>query len=521
MLSPTLPPWVEEALPKRILSPTLPEIFNGIEDEGDISEQSLSDGWNGADAGRPRGVAVRKTAGVTKQASKVSDGSAKTEAKRKSLIVTLRYTPGRRPGSRMSRKESDKRAPIKQNSESRPESRTDSRNASKAESRTDVKAESKTESKTQTQSESKPSRSEPKYEPKREDKDSKKDTRAESKQDGKKTPDARLKREDNADGSARRQTDDRPQAKRSAKDDLPRPARVSRSYSSSSSDSDSPLARQATPARNKTSPRGKQKTPVVSGTSSGISTAKDKDKDDKDLQQRDANSQILKKKMMRWQDLARSKKHEADAARRRQDERTASVLSLDSLCSFIVAFDYEDRAEQMLRRGPQHRLWSTLIPYMTQMIKTFEEHRYTALAGLCYQLRALTQQRIAQSYQHVLQRAAKRAEGDDDGQIAAVVAKMAHAQDSATADFRKGFELLPLGTLEKDFAKTWASRAPKPLAKVTQEGGYRPMTDAYYVPLHTFSTLQQGAALAFHMAKEWADAHKVECEWALARGIAN
>jgi hypothetical protein len=174
-------------------------------------------------------------------------------------------------------------------------------------------------------------------------------------------------------------------------------------------------------------------------------------------------------------------------------------------------------------------LWSTIIPYITQVIKTFEEQKFAALAGLCYQIRALTQQRIAHSYQYALQRIAKSIDGEDkdsaadhkklNSEMATLVGKLTHAQDAATSDFRKGFEYLSLDSLQKEFSNTWAGRSPVPLGKTAHEGGYRPMTDPYYVPLHRFSTLQHAAALGYRIANEWAEAHNVKCEWALVKGL--
>lgn len=225
---------------------------------------------------------------------------------------------------------------------------------------------------------------------------------------------------------------------------------------------------------------------------------------------------LLRGKMHNWIDIAREKKHEGDAAGEKNMRELAQVISLDSLFAFVVGFDYEDRGEIMMKRDPSATSWLTLVPYIGRMIKLFELQKNTDFIGAAYQMRALIHLRIASCYHAELQ---KHIRNSNDSAIRNVASKYMASNDAAIADFKKGCEELNLDTIREKYPVTWSRRSATPQPASRREGGYRPLDDPYWLPLHIFSSMQEATAFTYSLTKEWADNNGVECDWALIKGL--
>lgn len=232
-------------------------------------------------------------------------------------------------------------------------------------------------------------------------------------------------------------------------------------------------------------------------------------------EQRQSNYQLLIKKSRRWSYLARNQKHKADEYSHK-DPLLACVVAMDALLSYVVAFDYEDRAEHAVLQPKHLRSWITLIPYMDWVINIMRSKDCRELIGLCYQIRALIHLKMYNTYQEQI---TKYNAGDSHKELEDVTSNMIKANEASVKDFKIGMRELPLDTIERRFPKTWKTktRTIQPVSK--HEGGFRPMEDPFYLPLHIFSSLQEAAALGYSLTKEWADQNKVECDWALVRGL--
>lgn len=235
-------------------------------------------------------------------------------------------------------------------------------------------------------------------------------------------------------------------------------------------------------------------------------------------EQREGHNQLLMLKMTKWAQLARKRKHESDKYSKTKP-LVAGVVAMDALLVYIVAFDYEDRAEQVMRRPKHTRSWSTLIPYIGWLIGLLEEGDCRHLIGLCYQIRALIHLRMHTSLSEQINKLIEKEEGRKFSDLAELTTKLMKSQESSVLDFKRGVRDLGIDKLELTFPKTWKQRdrSVQPLSK--HEGGYRPLEDPYYLPLHSFSSLQEAAALGYAITKEWADKNDIECDWALARGL--
>lgn len=299
--------------------------------------------------------------------------------------------------------------------------------------------------------------------------------------------------------------------------------RVSREYSSSSSDNEEPPSR----------PKSKQ--PPADVTLSPVASTKKKDSkiSGNSLSSADEKSvRLLHVKLNKWMSIAKSKKHEADQASLNGDLKLAAAISLDCVFSFIVGFDYEDRADMILRGLQKPRSFFTLVPYMSQLVKSLEHANCTQLIGLCYQIRAVIYLRIAHSYSQAMKRLQQSGEthisfdrlkpGENDSDkretLSTLSSKYISMLEASQNDFKRGFKALPLEEVEQHFPKTWSKRS-KQILETKHDGGLRPAEDLFYLPLHCFSTLQEAAAFGHCLTKEWAELNNVQCEWALVKGF--
>lgn len=254
-------------------------------------------------------------------------------------------------------------------------------------------------------------------------------------------------------------------------------------------------------------------------------------------EQREQYYRLLRTKMHKWINLAREQKHAADRAVQESDLNLAATLNMDSVICFVVGFDYEDRADSMLKKDPTPNSWATLVQHITRLVVMFEENKFSALAGVCCQIRALIHMRMINCYRKVIKHRIKTLSSNDiekdlgggqkndkissaaSSDIQSQTLKLIAAQESSSADFMRGLELLDMDTLRTDFPNAWKRRTKSPHPVSKREGGYRPMENEYYLPLHMFSSLQEAAAFGYSIAKEWADNNDITIEWALERGL--
>lgn len=235
-------------------------------------------------------------------------------------------------------------------------------------------------------------------------------------------------------------------------------------------------------------------------------------------EQRESNNKLLMLKMSKWAALARKQKHESDKYSQAKPLQ-AGIIAIDALLAYIVAFDYEDRASQVLRRPRHTKSWATLVPYIGWLIGLLEEGDCRYLIGLCYQIRALIHLRMATSYKEQINAVVGDTDSRDFEKLTELTASLIKCNESSVLDFKRGMRDLGNDVVESMFPTTWANRSHtvQPVSK--HEGGYRPLVDPYYLPLHSFSTLQEAAALGYAISKEWADNNDIACDWALARGL--
>lgn len=344
--------------------------------------------------------------------------------------------------------------------------------------------------------------------------------------------------------------------------------RISSSYSSSSSDSEDggmsnkPLATAAKQqqqkkqnnASNTTNNSKSQKMATASPKTSNGNSNNTPKLHDIEPDQREKYSKWYRNKMHGWMTVAKEKKHEADHAQSDGEPKRAAAISLDSVLSFVVAFDYEDRADIVMKSILRPNSWYTLVPYMSQMIKVFDKTSYKQLMGLCYQIRALIYLRIAQSYAQAIKRMQQTNQSsftfdhsnqlqkspehkntntpdttnnNDDNKkppssdsLSSLTQKYISMQEASQHDFKRGFQLLSFDILKQEFPKTWSNKLRSSQPQIKQQHEYfSPTEDYFYLPLHTFSTLQEAAAFGYQVTKEWSDKQNVTCEWALVKGL--
>lgn len=487
MLSPTLPPWAEDMLPQKMLSPTLPSLFDGSEIEDSLSLNSLKKDKSNTSSSvaQPLPSRTKKSRVLdtkSTETSKFNTSTGSTSSKSKAKSYSNSSSIGSGPAS----------LPLKPGTVKKSLIVKLQLNKTKLEKLTSA-------------SEQKVKINSPVGLGINNNNDS--------------TSPIRQSR-----GIFRQLDDKRGEAAESKQKKI----KVTRSYSSSSESEDEPLSKRilggdgglisksSNIMTNGTSKADLNKNLLVSPTNSLY-------KDKISTEQREKYYRLLRSKMRNWIDLARQRKHDSDNATKLGKDLTAVTISMDSLFAFIVGFDYEDRAELMIKKDPHFNSWATLVPYTTRLIRIFENHNIKELKGLTYCIRALIHMRIGSvahgSLQKVL-RSIKEVTNLEElkklyKELESSSSKYVASQESAISDFRRGCFDLTIDSIEKKFPKTWKGRDTAYNSIRKHDGGYRPTEDPYCVPLQVFSSLQDGCALGYAIVKEWAVDNNIDSKWAI------
>lgn len=229
---------------------------------------------------------------------------------------------------------------------------------------------------------------------------------------------------------------------------------------------------------------------------------------------------LLRKKMRTWLDLARAKKHMSDAKYQNEEFGLASAAAMDSLLCYIIAFNYEERADRLMNRELQDKSWGSLVNFINRVNFLLEAAKQPHLVSCCYLMRALIQVRVGLVLGAQIKSRARDNESDS-GETPAEKAEKAESlalslfrtQEGFTSDFRRANRGLPLSQISQSFPKSYARRS-KTATPVVHDGGYRPWSDEYALPLHVYSSLQEAAALGWNMTDEWIRMDGLKYDWA-------
>lgn len=111
-----------------------------------------------------------------------------------------------------------------------------------------------------------------------------------------------------------------------------------------------------------------------------------------------------------------------------------------------------------------------------------------------------------------------------------ITSKYFKSQAEVITEFKKGFKELPIESVRLYYPNTWASRNEEDTSvtdgnvkrknhlRGKNDRGFRPMEDQYILPLHIYSTLQEAAAFAYRILREWCHRQELEYESILSEG---
>lgn len=245
-------------------------------------------------------------------------------------------------------------------------------------------------------------------------------------------------------------------------------------------------------------------------------------------EQRNSAYQTLMNKANLWKNRAREKKHRADQYHKKQEVQQAAVYAFDSLLGYIVAFDYQDKADLYKRKVRQNQDWLTLVPFIGWIVSALEESDARTMIGMCYQVRALIHLRVGQCYldliKKILAATSPGSKNSDSSNasthyrdLATLTSKYMKEQNEATQAFKRGMRDLSIETIRLQFPDTWKARDNNIVPPEQQSRGFRPMEDSFYLPLHMFSSIQEAAALGFRIVTEWSKLNNIKYESVLAQ----
>ncbi|CAN6604910.1 hypothetical protein TRVA0_002S04852 [Trichomonascus vanleenenianus] len=531
MLSPTLPAWVDEMvpegevpnIPQRMLSPTLPPMFDSLGSDLEIESlitkrKDAPKKANGAASLPPKPIKRKPSVMVVLLIPKRIKSRVRElmsgEERGRTGPVGLGITNGsdRRDSGRSAKREESKKRSINWSYSSSSEDEGDSRRKKSSRPMEGKKAPPSSMPNTPTTLSGEKKRAEKKPE--------------NDKRVGlKKPPSDSAKRPDD-----KRAADDKRSTNKRTGDESKRPINHSSSESKipsgdkrrsgmEKSGSDSSIKRSS---KNDSSPVKRSEKPASSSGSTPQTPTLDSD-------QREKYYKLLRSKMHGWVVVAQDKKHEADKATMSSQHNLSAAVLMDSTVAFLIGFDYEDKADMMIRGHLQPKSWSTLLPYLGRLAKMFEKQNCRHMVGLTFQLRAIVHLKIASIHQTKLRRLMSQNEHNhnhhhhhhhqqdekSDEDIPKLTSLYMAMHDGALQDFKRGATELPLEAIEKEYPKTWAHRSRTIQPAPKHEGGLRPNEDPYCLPVHTYTSIREAAAFGYTMMKEWAEKNNIKCEWSL------
>ncbi|CDK24301.1 unnamed protein product [Kuraishia capsulata CBS 1993] len=229
---------------------------------------------------------------------------------------------------------------------------------------------------------------------------------------------------------------------------------------------------------------------------------------------------ILSRKKIHWSNIARRKKHEADAYRKSNQYDLSVVASIDSLVMFVVSFSYEDQHSLAARRLLEVNSWKSLIPYassvisgLEEMIKTPHETDLSTLLGLLFFLRGVI-------YKHLVD--ILKAEIKDNRQRGAGMEEITAFNDiikfnsTLERDFWNGENILSYEKLRRDYPRTMAKSRKSLPKKEKSDLSVKPLTDAFYLPINPVVTdLKDISAITYSVLEEWCERERVNVKLAV------
>ncbi len=218
----------------------------------------------------------------------------------------------------------------------------------------------------------------------------------------------------------------------------------------------------------------------------------------------------IRKKRQFWGEIARNKKHESDdIMKKERNLKKGGIIGLDSLLTYLIAFDLEDKMSLSIKNVPSERNWDTLFPYLKHLETLHEDNNWHLISGLCCYISAIIHLRVA----HYLHLSLGANEGKDT-QIPIMTRIIKHNEEAHQC-LLKGERQLNIRRVRTHFPKTFSKRNDEPQPQLKSENGFRPLEDKYYLPLQCSTSLREITSFGYSVMKEWADNNDISCEWAI------
>ncbi|ODV63701.1 uncharacterized protein ASCRUDRAFT_98158 [Ascoidea rubescens DSM 1968] len=286
---------------------------------------------------------------------------------------------------------------------------------------------------------------------------------------------------------------------------------------------------------------------AVSSPTNSISSVS---RGERNFENKDSTRSILLNKKKYWFEKAKQKKAEVDRIKTALPPNNKNFLlfissSLDVILTYIIAYNYDERALNFEKRLPSEKNWKSLpllIDGIIQFIKSKRDIIHPRILGLCYQIksailehmRCLISQRTTrlvkrqEELRNIKQRRSEEKEELEEinDKFISLMPILLSYSNSSKKYLLLGEEFLSFKLLETTFPRTFSRnlnfqsqyfkhiQVLKFNGKNTismidffdnknNDGNQNPPDDYFYLPFNNYLSLQQVCAYSYSIINEW------------------
>ncbi|KAG7196233.1 uncharacterized protein KQ657_000246 [Scheffersomyces spartinae] len=229
---------------------------------------------------------------------------------------------------------------------------------------------------------------------------------------------------------------------------------------------------------------------------------------------KNVDKQVLITRKTNWMKLAKENRAKVSKGRNKLQQ---TLLWMDSLILQMVANDLDERIKIMNDILPSERLWRNMFDDINDFLKNTQtqeeknqyEDFYVLVVCLLYHTNGLVLKRINNILTKVIDLYTKRNDGDIINKVVELQYQAIHNGNLILDYLLNGNPNHMMSTISSKFPKTWYHRTTNIQNLTKPLNDLRPTSNAYYLPLGNFSSLNDISALLHNILREFIESNNI------------
>lgn len=233
------------------------------------------------------------------------------------------------------------------------------------------------------------------------------------------------------------------------------------------------------------------------------------------LARRKEKSELFLGKSKHFRNVAASRKRESDDHRHNKEIVKSITVAIESVITFIIAFDYEDKSRLVEKKLITDKSWVTLEPYLDSIIRIIKDsmtqnRSLKYLLGLVSLIKALCCQHLIEITLALINNSKLKLQRDTNPEKKQQLKELIYTNTLPLVEYHRE-KLSSLRVFEKhlnhldiklNFPHTFKKRSLT-LDPPQKQESLKPETDTFYIPLSELSSLQQVALFSHRLLGEF------------------